>query len=160
MEYDPDEVKEYLKRAAAEIADEMQALEDAKIVTKETLDHDLIEGDVVEYDLKKTLEWCEANEVSFKIVVEGGLLAVTGRRRNISATYPIGEPVGPTAVGQAIYAALYSVERGSKFHAEFGDFPPVGGTVSETEAGNGEGSDILPPAETTPPPGLLIDPEQ
>lgn len=113
----------------------------------------------MEYDLKKTLEWCAANEVSFKIVVEDGFLAVSGRRQNLSATYPIGEPFGPTTVGQAIYAALYSVERGSKFHAEFGDFPPVGGVPGEAEAGNGEGSNNIPPEEATAPPDLLVIPE-
>lgn len=114
----------------------------------------------MEYDLKKALEWCAANEVYFKIVVEDGFLAIAGRRRNLSATYPIREPFDPAAVGQALCATLFSVERGSKFHAEFGDFPPVGGVPSEAKAENGDSSNRIQPEEDVTPPPLFTDPEQ
>jgi hypothetical protein len=86
---------------------------------------------------KTTLEWCAANEVSFKIIDKDGIMAITGRWHNISATYEIGEPFSSAEVGQSVYAALFSVERGSKFHAEFGDFPPDReAAVGDSENGN------------------------
>jgi hypothetical protein len=104
---------------------------------------------------KKTLEWCAANEVSFKVIVKDGGMAVTGRRRNIASIYDIREPFGPEEVGQAVYAALFAVERGTKFHAEFGDLPPDRGAA----VGSGKDGNSIQAKENVTSPDLLTIPE-
>ena len=77
-------------------------------------------------DFDSLLAWSNEHNVVFKLTAQNGILAVTARCANIFAEYPIGEPVGPGTVGQALWASLYSVKHGSEFHAQFGSNPPIG----------------------------------
>jgi hypothetical protein len=79
----------------------------------------------LDYDLKKTLEWCAANGVVFGVTTHGDTLAITAKRSNIFAEYIIDEPFDAKSIGDAMWAALFSVKHGTEYHAEFGHFPPV-----------------------------------
>jgi hypothetical protein len=113
----------------------------------------------MEFSLKKTLEWCEANGVVFKVSIEAGLLAIAGRNGNIFAEYTIDETCTPEAVGQAVYAALYSVKQGSEFHAKHGHFPPVSPSTGPPEVGDGKGSYTIPELPSNAPQNLRLNPE-
>jgi hypothetical protein len=113
----------------------------------------------MEIDLKQILEWCEANEVSFKISIEAGLLSVAGRNGNLFAEYPIEEPLTPETVGQSVCAALYSIKCGTEFHATNGHLPDFGAAVGSSEVGDRESSFSIPTVPSTTPQGVRSDPE-
>jgi len=94
----------------------------------------------MDYNLKKTLEWCAENGLTFKVVNEFGVLAITARSGNVFASYAIEEPVTPETVGHSMFAALYSVEHGTKFHQRFGYFPPIRKGDSGEQTGTSEHS--------------------
>lgn len=80
---------------------------------------------MLDYDLKKTLEWCVENGVVFRITNSGGLLAVTAQLERVFAEYPVEEPLDAARLGNATWAALFSVKHGTDLHREHGQLPPI-----------------------------------
>lgn len=113
----------------------------------------------MEFDLKKTLEWCEANNVVFGLSIVDGLLSITGRKGNIFAEYAIDTECTPEAVGQAVYAALFSVQQGSKFHAEFGHMPSISDPPDPSEVEASKGGHVVPELPASAPRGIQVSPE-
>jgi hypothetical protein len=92
----------------------------------------------VEYNLAETLKWAVQNGILFQIAVEGGVLVVTARNGNIFTRYPIeGNAGDPSAVGGAVWSALYALETGTKFHATHGFMPEPGTPGVRSPKGRG-----------------------
>jgi len=94
-------------------------------------------------NLKQTLEWCAEYGVAIQITQEAGMLVVSARHLNISAGFPVEEPIGINTIGQALFDTLYSVEFGSKFHQQHGFMPEF----EKTERGSGAGGSQTKPAD-------------
>jgi hypothetical protein len=108
---------------------------------------------MTDHDLPEVLAWCAKNEVNFKITNRDGPLAITAQNGAIRAEYHIGDgDVGPEAVGQAVWAALFAVQHGSEFNAQFGSYPPVKEGDSRNKSGGGEVQPHVPtePAASAP----------
>lgn len=108
--------------------------------------------------LLDTLKWCAENEITFKITLSDGLLVVEGGNRNISTLYAI-QGSDSTALGNAIYSAVYALEAGTNFHATHG-FMPSQRACNPNPSSKGDrvrddnGSGVQPP-----PPGLWAEPK-
>jgi hypothetical protein len=81
----------------------------------------------LDYDLQRTLKWCEEHGTLFKITAEDGLLAVSAKCENIYADYVVEPPFNAQSLGNAVWAAIFAVKHGTEFHKKFGHYPPVAG---------------------------------
>ena len=86
--------------------------------------------------IQETLDWCNKNEVLFKITDHGGRLAVAAVCDTISAEYFIPPPYTHATLGHTVYTALLTIMSGTKFHATHGPFPEAtrGDTPTGSEA--------------------------